>query len=241
MTPKDVNEVIRTINWKVGTEEPPEKLLEISRGRARQIFKGIDYIINDNDEHEKIIEFIARYEISSLNTNQDKSVKDEHDYDGGLWPHAEKFGIVGKKFAKPKGLLLYGNYSTGKTTAARVISAMFDITMLTVESISRNFLAHNGETWLNEIVAENFRKSLIIDDIGNEDEMKKFGNDSPMRNFISSRAMSYEWFGVPTIYTTNIIDQEKLGQFYTDRIKSRILGTVQGVFVGGPDWRTKQR
>ena len=224
-------------------DTPDEKLVQyIKTWFRKNVFDKIRYEIKDEEEFEKILLFAAMYELVVIDKDGTKRNETEEDFNDRLHT-ASTFGIVGKKFPKPKGLFIYGPVGTGKTTAARILSKLFDFPFIDVETIALQYMKTGGENWLASFILENENQTIVIDDIGSEREMKKFGNSSPLIDIMSSRARSYEWHGVPTIYTSNLLssnelEKDKRGiERYGERIKSRVLGTCQGVLIGGHDHR----
>ena len=242
---KSDNEIAYEVLWSLHREEPPEKLLDASKYRIRRIFDTIDRKLNDNGEFEKVVDFIARYEIFLISKAKEPEEFEieqrKYNFGNGkletVFDLAKQWNLIGKRISVPKGLFLYGPISTGKTTTARFIAAFFEAEILAVETIATNYLASDGEDWLRDFLEGNKKRLIVIDDIGNEDEMRKFGNDSPIKRILSARSQSYEWYGVPTVYTSNFLNWEELRKTYGDRIHSRMEGNNRGVFADGPDWR----
>ena len=86
---------------------------------------------------------------------------------------------------------------------------------------------------------EVFDALLIIDDVGAEGDIRKFGNESPIGAIISTRARHWEIFGTPTIYTTNFDNPEKLAALYGNdkRLLDRLSSYQVGVEFTGASLR----
>lgn len=231
----NTQEAIKTFCWREKFDTPPEKTISFLKSYVRKMFDRIRYEISDENEFDKILSFAALYELANM--DKDDSVRNEpQDERNERLKNAETLGVVGKKFLFPKGLFIYGPCGTGKTTAARILEKLFGFVFADVEFIARKYMVEKGEEWVSDFICENERKVVVIDDIGSEREMKRYGNSSPMVDIIFARSRSYEWYGVPTIYTSN---HEELDKVYGKRIDSRIFGTCEGVLIAGNDRRIR--
>ena len=219
------------------TDEPPEELVASMLKNAIRYFDHAKYDTRTLDQ--RILDFIVRYELSQIDT------RDEFGINGAT---VKLFDLKGKRFNAPKGLLIHGPCGTGKTTTARIISEMFGMTMLDVSEVCTLYLGKDGDAWLEDFLFDNERKPIVIDDIGSERKISKFGNGSPLTDIILRRSISWEQYAVPTIYTTNLghfADAEDkvvtIEKFYGTRIKSRLFGSCVVIQMNGHDWRLKQK
>ena len=70
-------------------------------------------------------------------------------------------------------------------------------------AISFQYQKKDGNDWIERWLYSNCKNAVIIDDLGAEGDVKKFGNESPIGAILSTRARFWEMYGTPTIYTTN--------------------------------------
>ena len=234
---RSIEQFLQAFPHARNTDEPPKELVDVCRKNITKFFDATGYTFN-GDEFDKILDFVARYEISLIDT------RDEYGLNGAT---VKIFGLKGKRFKTPKGLLLHGTCGTGKTTAARIVSKMMGFPMFDVAEINALYLGKNGNEWAEEFMFDNERKPIIIDDLGSERKVSSYGNPSPITDIILRRSISWEQHAVPTIYTTNLghfsdADGQTvtIEKFYGTRIKSRLFGSCVPVLLNGDDWRLKQ-
>lgn len=188
----------------------PANVVESVKSRFRtDLFGKINYQTAHVSNFDFVIEFAARYELA---LNSDKLKIDE---------------VNGKKFRLPKGLLLFGKCGTGKTLAARILADRFGMTFIDTYTIALNYLkntADGGDNWLETFLLGNSRKALVIDDVGAEGDIRRFGNESPMGSILSTRARFWEMYGTPTIYTSNLSSPSDIAAKYgnDDRLADRL-------------------
>jgi hypothetical protein len=190
---KPIDELIKQFTDNLPVE-PPEKAVALYAASYAKMFDTIRYRRDGIVHFDRILDFMARYHLA---TGVKMNIGDEADaiYEAEL---------KGKTFVMPKGLLLRGLPGTGKTFAARVISEHFGIPMWDTYQIGMYYFQKDGQDWLHDLILHNSRQAIIIDDIGAEGELKKYGNESPMGMIFTMRAKYWEQHGTPTIYTTNI-------------------------------------
>jgi DNA replication protein DnaC len=179
------------------------------------LFDKIGYDNRSIPNFGKIVEFAARYEIALWNTNMQFAPQLQAIYEND---------VKGKKFRLPKGLLLFGSYGTGKTMAARILADRFEIPFIDTYTIALNYLKKDGDDWLENFLLGNSRTALVIDDVGAEGEIRRFGNNSPMGAILSTRARFWEMYGTPTIYTSNLGSPTDIAAKYgnDDRLADRL-------------------
>ena len=214
--------------------EPPEEMLTWLKGSFSELFDGIGYDRADIPEFDCIIEFMARYKIATFN-HESVSIAYKGTPFGELFDHT----INGKQFRLPKGLLLYGSYGTGKTLAARVIADKFQLPFMDTYRISLEYLTKNGNDWLADWLFSHSKTVVIVDDIGSEGDVRKFGNESPLGAILSTRARFWEMYGTPTIYTTNFATPKALAENYgnNERLLDRLVSYHVGVEFAGASRR----
>jgi hypothetical protein len=233
LSPRKVNFTAFKVFAFKAYNELPQALIDETKNLIRPLFTTQPHLyIGDNNELDKILEFAVRYDCSKYDKTQHSGEALRPDW-------VVKHSLEECRFEKPKGLLIYGQTGTGKTTTARILSSLLDIEIIDVEEVARKYMTSKGNDWLDDYIDAHEHKPLIIDDIGSESEMKKFGNSSPIVSILTARARSWEWRGVPTVYTTNIPNIETLASEdrYGSRIASRIQGCCECVFLDGRDCR----
>ena len=205
-------------------EEPPAEAVALYASHYSKMFDEIGYIRSGIKNFDRILDFMARYQIAK-------------DIPCNLEVYETQ--LKGKKFETPKGLILFGPPGTGKTLAARIIAERFNLTIIDTHTIGMAYLATGGENWINDFASSNMHNAIIIDDIGAEGDLKKYGNESPMRAIFTARARYWDTYGTPTIYTTNIATSEEIADFYNkdQRLLDRLSAYQVGVEFTGASLR----
>ncbi len=140
-----------------------------------------------------------------------------------------------------KGILLYGNVGTGKTTLFRIfkrLSGALDI----LDNYEKKFTIVKTSSIVLEVrekenegsIKQYFSGGLCFDDLGKEPkEVKIYGNSSTvMGDILFNR---YDRMCL-THGTTNLNEQE-LKDHYGDRIHSRMMEMFNWILVDGIDYR----
>ena len=199
--------------------EIPKLAVDYLKVISKNVFSDIGYQWDNIRNAEAIPEFMTRYEIVNLLEEQVEFLADNHTFKKMYWEH-----LKGKRFRNPKGLLLFGTCGTGKTLAARIIAKRFKATFIDTYRIAFEYLKKDGNDWLADFLDKHCKSLLVIDDLGAEGEIRKFGNESPIGAIIATRARHWEMFGTPTIYTTNFTTAEKLTKLYGEdqRLQDRL-------------------
>ncbi len=135
--------------------------------------------------------------------------------------------------------MLFGPCGTGKTYAMQIFSGLFEIEFISAAELVRQY-AIGGEKQFWEYVEQFKYKSLIIDDIAGEREIKSYGNASPLIDYAAERYMLFRHNRTLTFFTTNAEDRQELKARYGDRIVSRILGMCDPICVTGKDCRLER-
>lgn len=148
-----------------------------------------------------------------------------------------------------RGVMLYGPCGTGKSTLLKRLSAWEDVVtksgatrrMGGVEYISTMNIVQNymveGERWLRNYFGKFRRDFLVIDEIGSERNVKRFGSDSPVADVIEERYEAFQDFGTITIFATNMKDRNEVDSAYGTRVRSRLAEMCKFVLFRGSDWR----
>jgi|GEM_PF-4682142 len=125
-----------------------------------------------------------------------------------------------------KGMFLFGEKGTGKTTALRIFSALFKIEMIKVEDLTIAYTIGREEAFWK--IANNLKyENLIVDDVCNESIVKSFGNALPMPEFLKAREDLWKYNGIFTFYSSNANCRDEITALYGDTITSRILGSCE--------------
>jgi DNA replication protein DnaC len=172
-------------------EEPPQKDINRFKRTYSELFEDIGYVRDGVEDFDRILNFMAHWQ-SAI---EQRTFINRNRYTGLVTDDVP--------YCNPKGLLLYGACGTGKTLAARIIAKRFGFYFIDTHKIGTEYLTKDGHDWLAKWLSEYRQQPIVIDDLGAEGEIKKFGNESPMRAIITQRASYWEIYGTPTIYTTN--------------------------------------
>ena len=135
-----------------------------------------------------------------------------------------------------KGLFLFGEKGTGKTTAMQIMSGLFGVEILPVEDMTVSFTCGKEEAFW-DLVNSFSGQHLIIDDICNEREAKMFGNRLPLPEFLKRREAMWKTRGILTCFTSNARSRAEITALYGDTITSRLLGSCNFLKLTGPDRR----
>jgi DNA replication protein DnaC len=136
------------------------------------------------------------------------------------------------------GLYMYGKTGLGKThlslaIANEVINKGYDVYYGSIQSIMDKLEAeHFGRLPREDSIKEDILTCdlLIIDDLGTE-FLTQF-TIAELYNILNSRMLS----SLPTIISTNL-DMREIAEKYTQRVASRIMGSMEAVYFCGKDIR----
>jgi hypothetical protein len=204
--------------------EPSERTILHFKTTFGKLFDNIGYVRENILGFGNILEFMARYQIAAINPERVEKTSPESDF-----RKIYDAEIAGKKFRKPKGLFLFGHYGTGKTLAARVIADYFNLPLIDTYSISFEYQKKDGSDWIEKWLFSNCLKAVVIDDIGAEGDIRKFGNESPIGGILATRARFWEEYGTPTIYTTNLETPRAVAKAYGNN--ERLLDRLNAYYV----------
>lgn len=154
----------------------------------------------------------------------------------GQWHGAEN----GECSLPPKGLFVFGEKGTGKTTAMKIFSGLFQIEELAIEDLTQAFTC-GKEQGFWQLANEYRGQHLIIDDICNEHEAKVFGNTIPLPEFLKKREAMWKYDHIYTFYTSNARNRDEITQLYGDTITSRLLGSCNFIKLNGKDRRIHKK
>ena len=142
----------------------------------------------------------------------------------------------GKKRSFKKGLMLYGNYGTGKTTIIRALRECLDInTRYGFNSCTKIVGLFNDE---GSDVIRRFAnyKDFYFDDFGSEPEGSHYGKVNVMEKILEERYLSFQKKGIKTHISTNL-SFEQIEQRYGQRIGSRLYEMFNVIVFNGQDYR----
>ena len=139
-----------------------------------------------------------------------------------------------------KGLFIFGEKGTGKTTAMQIFSGLFEIEIIPIEDFTIAFTRGKEEGFWQ--FADRFNgERLIIDDVCNEREAKAYGNSIPLPEFFKRREFLWKNKGIHTFFTSNAKNRDEITKLYGDTITSRFLGSCNFVKMSGSDRRIVAR
>lgn len=135
-----------------------------------------------------------------------------------------------------KGIFLFGEKGTGKTTAMQIFSGLFSIEIVPIEDFTIAFTCGKESAFWQ--LADRYNcECLIIDDVCNEREAKAFGNTIPLPEFFKRREALWRQNRIHTFFTSNAKGRNEITKLYGDTITSRFLGSCNFVKLSGPDRR----
>ena len=166
---------------------------------------------------------------SVLGVNQCEHMKNTYEY---CKDYAENFT------PDSEGLFMYGKTGLGKThlslaIANEVINRGYDVYYGSIQTIMDKLEGeHFGRLPREDSIKEDILTCdlLIIDDLGAE-FATQFTN-AELYNILNSRMLS----SLPTIISTNL-DMKDIADKYSQRVASRIMGTMTGLYFCGKDIR----
>ncbi len=137
-----------------------------------------------------------------------------------------------------RGLFIFGAKGAGKSQAMKIFSGLFGIDFIPVWDFAHDYAVGKAEGFW--YTADRYRNShLIVDDLGNEDDIKSFGNQLPMSDFLRKRADYF--FDNPrkhfTFFTSDATSRDEIINRYGDTVFSRIVGMCDFIEFKGHDRR----
>jgi DNA replication protein DnaC len=222
------NDLLNAILKQYQYDEIPKSFLQyVKTDLFDDTLKRYNHIVIDDnkDAIDAARKFFAEYKIAKLS-----------DEERGYIEKTSGVSIKNKNFKLPKGIMFFGNCGTGKTRIAMILAVSLKIEFFEASEIASHYLAY-GDEWYQNFVNRNRKKTIVIDDVGIERDVKRFGNNSIIKEFLASRAMSWEWYNVPTIATTNFAEPNEIADRYGKHIESRFFGAFNHIALTGSDWR----
>ena len=135
-----------------------------------------------------------------------------------------------------RGLFIFGDPGTGKTTAMQFFSAFCSVDMISTDELAKAFSLKSAEGFWT--LADEYRfRPLIVDDLGCEENTRSFGNQLPMADFIRERERQWQKSQLLTFFTSNASSRDELIRRYGKNVCSRLLGMCEFINFKGPDHR----
>ncbi len=164
-----------------------------------------------------------------VGVNQRAHMKDNFEY---CKEYAENFT------SDSRGIFMYGKTGLGKTHLSLAIANVlidkgYDIYYGSIQSIMDKLEAeHFGRLPREDSIKEDILTCdlLIIDDLGTEFSTQY--TNAELYNIINSRMLA----SLPTIISTNL-DIDDIGERYSERVVSRIMGNSEAMYFCGKDIR----
>lgn len=146
---------------------------------------------------------------------------------------ADRFKDDKGRFARVKGLSLFGNAGTGKTFAGKIISVTREFRFFKSDDLVELFKDDRNE--FVKIMKSN--NPIIIDDIGAEETLIEYGRKTEVVQYaISLRSDAHTQYGALSVFTSNL-DNDSFKSRYGDRSYSRIRGMCECCVINGKDIR----
>ena len=139
-----------------------------------------------------------------------------------------------------RGLFLFGEPGTGKTTAMQLVSGLCGIDYITTGVLAKTFAMHSYNGFWS-CVDEYNHKHLIVDDLGCEETTRSYGNGLPLADFIRERERQWTEEKVCTSFTSNAKSREDVTARYGLNVCSRLLGMCDFIRVEGRDLRPQRK
>jgi DNA replication protein DnaC len=154
-----------------------------------------------------------------------------------LAEHATAIKLDKWRFDKPqKGLALMGNVGTGKTTAMTIMAGLFDWRVFRIYEMAGHY-ADMGDAWLNMIIRDYWeKKTIVLDDLGSEADVKHYGVTLPVSDIICVRYDHWKRNGVRTYFTGNLTEQDRVNR-YGKRADDRMFEMCEIIPCVGPSFR----
>lgn len=134
--------------------------------------------------------------------------------------HMARVALAKEHDMPRRSLMLAGSVGTGKTTALNIMAAAFDWDIFMVGELAGKFAAH-GAAWLEEELLAWSKKTIALDDLGAETEMKNYGAAFPAQYLIERRYDAWKYYGTLTYFTTNLTETERKDR-YGIRVAERL-------------------
>jgi len=209
-------DIFKKINESQNLVEPTEGLVQEWTDYYLKKFKEWGY--NDNGWNSKLARYFAKYAICNVHRTE-----------------------THRPFRK--GLFLAGTTGTGKTLIMEIFSELFEVKMMHVETIAKDYAKFGEEVWewidpklQSGIGFQGLQNGLILDDIGTERDAGHYGNKGFIPALLGVRYERFIQSGKLTHFTANL-STEEIKQHYGERIWSRFNEMCVFVSMTGKDMR----
>ena len=126
-----------------------------------------------------------------------------------------------------KGCAMIGNVGTGKTVLLYLCANLFDVRYFSLQSLSKLYVQGGEEAFwgkLNDV--HSVGHDLILDDLGAEQDMKRYGNVLPIVDLIYERYERWKRSGDRLWMASNLNSKE-----LTDRYGLRVVDRLKEMCV----------
>ena len=152
---------------------------------------------------------------------------------------AYNLSLDNKEYTTKKGLFLTGRPGCGKTTLCYAISESCQIDIITANEIEEDIIK-TDEISISRYVGKN---GLIIDDLGAERNIKKYGNEPPLKQFLYRLYDFWKIKNNPIICNSNYNMEQNhtnwIAKIYGTRVASRFYEMFTSIYFLNEDLRNK--
>jgi len=146
-------------------------------------------------------------------------------YDTGEWSDARK------------GVALLGNIGTGKTILMKYMAYLFDVAVFSIPNLATIYSTDGPEDFWARVTDKTYvGKDMILDDVGAEQDTKRYGVAFPIVDLIYRRYDIWKASGHRLWLSSNLTGAE-ISQRYGPRIADRLKEMCHVIPAIGPSMR----